>query len=171
MSTIDIGAHTVAQLFQLEQDFQFLTFDNSVALELGLLILKTAQQKGLSVVISIMMNQHLLFHYSMPGTKPIDVESSRRKANVVNDYHHSSLYVKESLKQTKKIAIEDDDDFNINKKDYLISGGAFPLIIKGVGVVGSVTVSGYSCLENHEIVVSSLKEFFGLEKEGKNKVE
>ena len=79
----------------------------------------------------------------------------------------SSLYIKESLKQTKKFAnvINDNDDDVVNfgdKKDYLISGGAYPLIIKEVGVVGSITVSGYSNIEDHDIVVASLKEYFFL---------
>ncbi|KAF0554077.1 heme-degrading domain-containing protein [Gigaspora margarita] len=163
MATTDI-----ALLLQQEQDFQFLAFDSTIALELGLLILKNAQQKGIPVVISITLNTHLLFHYSMPGTSPADVEWVRRKNNVVNQFYHSSLYVSEYLKQNKKLGAE---TYLVGDKDFVAYGGAFPLIVKGVGVVGTITVSGLSHVEDHELVVLSLKDFFGMEKEGKNKVE
>ncbi len=162
MTTQDL--HTVA-LLQQEQDFQFITFDSTVALELGLLIAKTAQQKGLPVVISISLNGHLLFHYSMPGTSPADVELAKKKSNVVNQFRHSSLYVGEYLSQQNK------DIHFVDEKEHMAQGGAFPLIIKGVGVVGSITVSGLIHTEDHDLVIGCLKEFFGLEKEGKNKVE
>src|SRR6266498_5436275 len=161
MTTQDL--HTVA-LLQQEQDFQFITFDSTVALELGLLIAKTAQQKGLPVVISISLNGHLLFHYSMPGTSPADVELAKKKSNVVNQFRHSSLYVGEYLSQQNK------DIHFVDEKEHMAQGGAFPLIIKGVGVVGSITVSGLIHTEDHDLVIGCLKEFFGLEKEGKNKV-
>jgi len=165
MTTPDL--QTVAQLLQQEQDFQFLTFDSTIALELGLLIVKTAQQKGIPVVISITLNGHLLFHYSMPGTSPADVELARRKSNVVNKFRHSSLYVGEYLsQQSKKTGLH-----VVEEKEHVAQGGAFPLIVKGVGVVGSITVSGLIHTEDHDLVVGCLKEFFGLEKEGKNKVE
>ncbi|CAG8778164.1 12920_t:CDS:1 [Cetraspora pellucida] len=162
MATTDI-----AHLLQQEQDFQFLAFDSTIALELGLLILKNAQQKGIPVVISITLNTHLLFHYSMPGTSPADVEWVRRKNNVVNQFYHSSLYVSEYLKQNKKLG----EAYYAGDKEFVAYGGAFPLIIKGVGVAGTITVSGLSHIEDHELVVLSLKDFFGMEKEGKNKVE
>ncbi|CAI2178653.1 9817_t:CDS:1 [Funneliformis geosporum] len=163
MATQDL--QIVAQLLQQEQDFQFLTFDSNVALDLGLVIVKIAQQKGLPIVISISLNGHLLFHYSMPGTSPADVELAKKKSNVVNQFRHSSLYVGETLSQQKKIG----DIHFVEEKEYVAQGGAFPLIVKGVGVVGSITVSGLTHTEDHEMVIGCLKEFFG--KEGKNKVE
>jgi uncharacterized protein (UPF0303 family) len=156
---------TAAQLLQQEQDFQFLAFDSTIALELGLLIIKTAQQKGIPVVISIKLNGHLLFHYSMPGTSPADVELARKKSNVVSEFRHSSLYVGEYLSQQKG------EIYYVDEKEYVAQGGAFPLIVKGVGIVGSITVSGLIHTEDHDLVIGCLKEFFGLEKEGKNKVE
>ncbi|RHZ76802.1 hypothetical protein Glove_192g9 [Diversispora epigaea] len=75
MTTTD--HQTVSQLLQQELDFQFLAFDSLIAFDLGLLILTNAKQKGIPVVISITLNSHLLFHYSMPGTTPVDAENVR----------------------------------------------------------------------------------------------
>ncbi|CAG8591319.1 7263_t:CDS:1 [Ambispora gerdemannii] len=152
----------LATLLQQEQDLQFLTFDSTLALDLGLLLIKNAIHP---VVISITLNNQLLFHYAMPGTAPIDAEAVRRKADVVEKFWHSSYYVGQLPTQAAPIAIS-----SLEESHY--TGGAFPLIVKGIGVVGSIVASrltGNS--EDHELVVSSLKEFLGMEKEGKNKVE
>ncbi|CAG8553293.1 9478_t:CDS:1 [Paraglomus occultum] len=134
-----------------EQELQFAAFDSSNALELGLLIVKNAKQKGYPVVIQITINNFLLFHYAMFGTTPVDVETASSVGAIVSKYHHSSAYV------------------NINVENGL-SGGGFPLTIKGT-VIGSIVVAGAVAKDDYELVVGTLKEYLGMEKEGKNKVE
>jgi len=41
-------------------------------------------------------------------------------------------------------------------------GGAFPIIVRDVGAVGTVAVSGLPQAENHALVVSVLREFLGV---------
>jgi uncharacterized protein (UPF0303 family) len=38
-------------------------------------------------------------------------------------------------------------------------GGAFPIIIKNVGVVGTISSSGISQVTEHNLIVEVLKEF------------
>ena len=45
---------------------------------------------------------------------------------------------------------------------FAAHGGAFPVIVRGVGVVGTVTVSGLPQEEDHRLVVSVLRDFLGL---------
>ncbi|OBV38936.1 heme-binding protein [Janthinobacterium psychrotolerans] len=40
---------------------------------------------------------------------------------------------------------------------YAGHGGAFPLIIRGVGMVGTVTVSGLAQADDHALVVAALQ--------------
>jgi uncharacterized protein (UPF0303 family) len=49
----------------------------------------------------------------------------------------------------------------LDPRKYAPHGGAFPLTIRGVGVVGTVTVSGLPQEEDHKLVVSVLQEFCG----------
>lgn len=43
--------------------------------------------------------------------------------------------------------------------DYQAVGGAFPIRVKGAGVIGSVTVSGLSPQLDHDYAVEGIKRF------------
>ncbi len=49
------------------------------------------------------------------------------------------------------------DKFGIDPYEYKLCGGSFPIIVKELGMVGTVTVSGLSRREDHEICVKTLK--------------
>ncbi|MEO7745267.1 MAG: heme-binding protein, partial [Actinomycetota bacterium] len=44
-------------------------------------------------------------------------------------------------------------------RDYAAHGGVFPLIVAGVGPVGTVGVSGLPQVQDHEFVVQQLERF------------
>jgi uncharacterized protein (UPF0303 family) len=52
-----------------------------------------------------------------------------------------------------------EEKYLISSHDYAAHGGAFPLIIRGVGVVGTITISGLPQQEDHEVVITTLKKF------------
>ena len=47
------------------------------------------------------------------------------------------------------------------EKEYACCGGGFPLAVKEVGVVGTICVSGLPHLEDHKLIIDSLKEYLG----------
>jgi uncharacterized protein (UPF0303 family) len=75
---------------------------------------------------------------------------------VVNRFGHSSYFVGISLKNVGQTI---EEKYLLPESDFAAHGGAFPLIIRGVGVVGSITVSGLPQQEDHELVVTTLKQF------------
>jgi uncharacterized protein (UPF0303 family) len=78
---------------------------------------------------------------------------------VVNRFGHSSFYMGISLK-SKGQTIE--EKYLIPSSEFAAHGGAFPLIIRGVGVVGTITVSGLPQEEDHELVVTTLRKFLAV---------
>jgi len=53
-------------------------------------------------------------------------------------------------------------DANVDPAEYAVHGGAFPIRIAGVGVVGSITASGVPQRDDHGFVVAALCRHFGV---------
>jgi uncharacterized protein (UPF0303 family) len=145
-------------LRQQEDELQFARFTNEMALELGMALVQAAQAQGKAVTIDITRNGQQLFHYAMPGTSADNDAWIRRKINVVNRFGHSSFYVGTTLRAAGQTM---EEKYLLPSGEYAAHGGAFPLIIREVGVVGTVTVSGLPQREDHELVVTTLRQFLG----------
>lgn len=144
------------ELRQQEEELQFSSFTNETALKLGLALYDAAKSKGKSVAIDIARNGQQLFHLSMEGTANDNNEWILRKNRVVTRFGHSSFYVGTYLRsQGKRI----EEKYLISESEYAAHGGAFPLIIKHVGIVGTITVSGLPQAEDHELVTSTIRGF------------
>ena len=150
------------ELRQQEEEIQFAHFTNDIALTIGMALLQEARQRGKPVAIDITRNGQQLFHFAMAGTSADNGEWIRRKNNVVNRFGHSSYYMGISLKSAGQTM---EEKYLIPSSDYAAHGGAFPLIIRDVGVVGTITVSGLPQQEDHELVVTTLKQFLAKRKE------
>ncbi len=92
------------------------------------------------------------------GTAADDDAWIERKVAVVRRFGHSSLYVCRALQAEGRTIQE---KFLLDEAEYAPHGGAFPITVRGVGVVGVVTVSGLSQEEDHQLVVEVLRAFVG----------
>ena len=146
------------ELRQQEQDVQFARFSNDMALAVGMALVQAARARGKAVTIDITRAGQQLFHFAMEGTSIDNGEWVKRKNRVVQRFGHSSYYMGIALKNAGQTI---EDKYLLPESEYAAHGGAFPLIIKGVGVVGTITVSGLPQEEDHELVVSTLKQFLG----------
>jgi len=102
------------------------------------------------------MNGHQLFHYSFPGTSPDNDEWVKRKINTVTRFGHSSFYMGQYLKSLGKTI---EEVFLVPESLFAAHGGCFPIILKGSGVVGTITVSGLAQEEDHQLVVDVIEEY------------
>ena len=110
-------------------------------------------------MIDIQVNEHQLFHVALPGVTPNNADWVRRKRNLVQHYHCSSYLMKLRL-QHQKAGLE--DKTGLNTRDLAAAGGCFPILLKGTGCIGTITVSGLPQREDHNLVVSVLAEYLQL---------
>jgi uncharacterized protein (UPF0303 family) len=147
----------IEKIAEQERALRLPGFDARVAWELGTLIRKMAEERGLSVVIDVRRFSQPLFYSALEGTTPDNPEWVRRKSNVVARYHRSSYAVGLSW----KLKGQTSEERGHSIADFAAHGGSFPLHVEGAGIVGSVTVSGLSQRSDHELVVEALCALLG----------
>lgn len=151
----------LSQLLQLEQELQFAKFNEAVAWQIGSQLVEQGRREKLPITIDIMRGQHQLFHASLPGTSADNDEWVKRKVRLVYRFGHSSFYMGQLLKSKGK-RIE--EAYLISETEYAPHGGCFPVIVKGTGVVGTITVSGLPQEEDHKLVVQTIRDYLVEEK-------
>lgn len=146
----------LAELLAQEQELQFRACDYDDALRLGLKLVEHAKAGAKPLTVDICRNGQQLFHCALAGSSPDNDLWIRRKNNVVNHYGHSSFYVG-TLFRSRGSTFEQSS--RLDPALYAAHGGAFPLIVRGTGVIGTVSVSGLPQEEDHRLVVQVLREF------------
>jgi uncharacterized protein (UPF0303 family) len=152
---------TLKALLQEEEELQFVRFNETTAWQLGTQMVDRAIRENLPITIDITRGQHQLFHASLPGTAADNDEWVKRKVRLVNRFGHSSFYMGQLLKSKGK-RIE--ESYLIPESEFAAHGGCFPIIVKGTGMVGTITVSGLPQEEDHKLVVESIRAFIAKEK-------
>ena len=139
-----------------EKELQFSKFDEDDAWQLGCTLVNRAIADQLPITIDIRRGDHQIFHASRPGTSIDNDEWINRKVRLVYRFGHSSYYMGQFLKSKGKRL---EEAYLIAENEYAPHGGCFPIFIKGVGMVGAVTVSGLTQEEDHHLVTTALREF------------
>ncbi|KAI8062434.1 hypothetical protein BC940DRAFT_120579 [Gongronella butleri] len=148
----------VDQILEQEQRLQFKTFSSQDALNVGLLILDKVKNEydNRPVAIDITANGMQVFRYAMDGASPDNEAWIRRKSNAVVRFRHSSYWLGNSL-IVKGRSLEAGSF--ISEIDYATHGGCFPLQVRNVGMIGTITVTGLKQWEDHGIIVAALEEY------------
>ena len=149
------------QLLREEQELQFGKFNEETAWQLGCDLVEKCTREELPVTIDIMRGEHQIFHASLRGTSADNDEWVKRKVRLVYRFGHSSFYIGQLLKSKGK-SIE--EMFLVPESQYAPHGGCFPIIVKGTGMVGAVTISGLPQEEDHKLVVQAIRNYLSKEK-------
>ncbi|WP_433265012.1 heme-degrading domain-containing protein [Actinosynnema sp. CS-041913] len=143
-------------LAEQEERLVFTSFTNEDALALGTLMVDAAREQGLPVVVSVRRGRQRLFHAALPGTSADNDGWIERKSRVVDRYGRSSFWVGESFRAQGKSF---EADSYLDPREYSAHGGVFPVNIAGVGLVGTVGVSGLPQADDHAFVVAQVERF------------
>lgn len=133
-------------------------FDEDDAWRLGGIIAEEARRRGLPVAVDIRKPGQVMFHAVLRGATPDNDEWVRRKSNVAFRFRRSSLWVHVNLAIQKKTI---EERYFLDPREFVPSGGSFPISVRGVGMIGAVTVSGLPHEEDHALVVEGLRTFKG----------
>ena len=152
----DTATVSLAALLREEQQLQFDRFDDATARAVGAQLVARAEREHKTVTIQVTRGDAVLFKQAMPGASPDHADWIRRKNNLVGRTGHSSFYTHNEVRQSGG---DHDALPGLDMRDYAAHGGAFPVIVRGQGVVGTVTVSGLPGPDDHALVVAALKDY------------
>jgi uncharacterized protein (UPF0303 family) len=154
---VDTDLENELKTITLQEDkLQFERFDATTAFDIGTRIKEIAEKRNVAVTIDVQLHGWPLFYFAMPGTTPNNADWIRRKRNLVMRFHKSSYAIGLQLKQQKTTLAE---RYGVNPGDYVAAGGGFPIKLRGTGCVGTITVSGLSQKEDHQLVAEALADF------------
>lgn len=144
------------ELLEQERRLVFDRFDNDTAIELGMKIVERAREEKLAVVVDVSRGEQRLFYCALAGTSADNEYWVAGKNAVVRRFGHSSFYVGQ---RARVRGVDFAASQMVDPSTYRAHGGAFPIIVEGVGVVGTATVSGLPQADDHRLVVSVIEAF------------
>jgi len=155
MSTDDVSA-LIARVEQEERELVFPSLTHDDAWRLGCLLVELATERELPVTVDVRRGGQQLFHAAREGTVPDNDTWVERKVRVVQRFGASSYLVGLRAREKGTTFTAQHD---LPLQEYAAHGGAFPVRVRGAGIVGVVTVSGLPQADDHALVVEAVRAF------------
>jgi uncharacterized protein (UPF0303 family) len=156
MAVETTGGFTSSQLLVEEQSLILPSFSSTKGLEIGEIAKSLGLLRNLPVAIEVRLGDWIVYHASLPGSKPENDWWIARKARVVMLKHHSTLYERVSAEER---GVDWHKENYLLDETHAIHGGGLPLITKDKGFVGVLLISGLPQVEDHLLGVEVLTEF------------
>jgi uncharacterized protein (UPF0303 family) len=145
------------QLIEAEESRLVLPhFDNDDAWRLGCTLTELARARGARVTLDVRRGGQQLFHCALPGTSADNDAWILRKSRTVDRFGHASYLVGLRCLASGSTF---EEKMRLDHDTYAAHGGAFPVTVAGVGVVGTVAVSGLPQADDHRLVVAGLERY------------
>lgn len=153
----------LAKILAQEKETELEHFHQGDMKKLALYLMEKADESTTPLTVRITKGTQIMFHY-VANDNSLDKDNwVRRKINSVNNFHHSSLWLHYKTNgDNQQLMLK----YGLSMENYTVSGGAVPIIVKGVGVVGAIAISGYSGLwEDHDMGIEALLWLKGVQNE------
>lgn len=131
------------------------SFTNEDAYWIGTWLWQHGLERGLPLTIDIRRGDQQLFHAALPGTSADNDAWASRKAALARRFGEASIVVRDAIRTSSTTPAE----WGLDLAVYAIAGGAVPVLIRDVGTIGSVAVSGLPDEDDHAFVVEGLRAF------------
>ncbi len=145
---------TLAEVEEQEARLVLPRADLESLYQLGRRMADAALERKLPILIQIRFGGRLVFVASLPGSNAGNDMWAARKSRLAAWSEQSSMRVRLSYPPDGEGVYE---RHRISREEFAAHGGAFPLRVDGVGVVGVVVVSGLPQVQDHAFVVEMLE--------------
>lgn len=135
-------------------------FDEHVAFAIGSGLRERCVDESLPICIDIHLWDRQLFFCSMPGAQAANAVWTKRKAWVVRNRHRSSYRALFENKGERLYGV----NWGLDPSVYALSGGAFPISVANVGIVGAIATSGLHERDDHQLSVDALCDYLELDR-------
>ena len=150
------GGFSQLELLQEEQLLLLNSFKLADAIEIGEIAKTFGVIRTLPIAVEVRLGDWIVYHASLPGSKPENDWWMSRKARVVMLKHHSTMYERVSAEER---GVDWHKENSLLDETHAIHGGGLPLITKDDGFVGVLLISGLPQVEDHLLGVEVLTEF------------
>lgn len=147
-------------LLAQEHQLQLPLFNHDLAWELGGRLRALARSQGATVAMEVYGFGQVLFASVLAGAAKANQDWVCRKRNAVLLHGHSSQYL--ALYYRNKGRVYETQP-HVDASQYCAAGGSFPLVLRGSGLVGAVTVSGLTDEGDHQLVTEALAQLLAQE--------
>ena len=149
------GGFSSKQLLNEEQILKLPSLTNHDALEIGQIAVTLGNQRKLPIAIEVRIDEWIVFHASLDGSKPENDWWINRKVEVVVLNKHSTMFERVSAEER---GVDWHKENGVTDETHAIHGGAIPLITDE-GFKGILIISGLPQVEDHLLAVEVLTEF------------
>ena len=150
------GGFTSSQLLVEERILTLPFLGITQALEIGEIAKSLGVARNLPIAIEVRLGDWIIYHISLPGSKPENDWWISRKARVVKLKQHSTMYERVNAEER---GVDWHKENHLLDETHAIHGGGLPLITKNEGFVGTLLISGLPQVEDHLLGVEVLTEF------------
>ena len=150
------GGFTSTQLLIEEQILTLPSLSAIETLEIGEIAKSLGVARNIPIATEVRLGDWIVYHASLPGSKPENDWWMSRKARVVMLKHHSTMYERVSAEER---GVDWHKENNLLDETHAIHGGGLPLITEKDGFVGVLLISGLPQVEDHLLGVEVLTEF------------
>ena len=145
----------ISILEQQEEELVLDRFDHDDAWRLGSRIVEIAREAGHRVGVDIRRPGLILFRAALPGITADQESWIARKSALVLRMETSSALVDARF----SAAGIDAAASGWLGDEYAITGGSFPIRVRGAGVVAAATASGLSSQDDHNLIVAGIRAY------------
>jgi uncharacterized protein (UPF0303 family) len=150
------GGFTSTKLLIEEQILTLPSLSSTEVLEIGEIATTLGVARNIPIATEVRLGDWIVYHASLPGSKPENDWWMSRKARVVMLKHHSTMYERVSAEER---GVDWHEENNLLDETHAIHGGGLPLITQNEGFVGVLLISGLPQVEDHLLGVEVLTEF------------